>query len=141
MKLAYSLFLVAMLFQASQAFITFSTSEDNGDNESEGNQGNQEPAASNIEASASAGIDASGGVSKTFNISPGGFMKAVQGPGGALTFKFDIPGLKIQAPALRLPGVQLKAKIKQPTHGVFFRLLSMGLPRITFNADVSGGID
>jgi len=60
-----------------------------------------------------------------------------------LTFKFDVPGVQIKVPALRLPGVSLKATVKQNQMPLLFRLFpfNIGLPRIKFDTGFSAGIE
>jgi len=60
----------------------------------------------------------------------------IKPPGLAL--KFDVPGIKIQLPALRLPGVSLKAKINNPPKALRLFPINVKLPRIRLSTGIGG---
>lgn len=62
---------------------------------------------------------------------------SIKTPSTGLALKFDLPSIKFQMPALRLPGVSLKATIRNPP--MIFKLLPthFQLPRINFESGLS----
>lgn len=62
---------------------------------------------------------------------------AIHTPSAGFGIKFDLPSVKFQLPAFRLPGVSLKATIRNPP--MIFKLLptNFQLPRINFESGVS----
>lgn len=62
---------------------------------------------------------------------------AIHTPSSGFGIKFDLPSVKFQLPAFRLPGVSLKATIRNPP--MIFKLLptNFQLPRINFQSGVS----
>ena len=55
-----------------------------------------------------------------------------------LSLKFDLPSLRIQVPAVRLPGVSLKATIKKPGFGLRLFPLNIKLPRLNLATGIGG---
>lgn len=60
----------------------------------------------------------------------------VKAPG--LTFKFDVPGLKIQVPAVRLPGISIKTTLKKANLGLRLFPLNIKLPNIKLSSGIGG---
>jgi hypothetical protein len=55
-----------------------------------------------------------------------------------LSLKFDLPSLRIQVPAVKLPGVSLKATIKNPGLGLRLFPLNIKLPRLNLATALGG---
>lgn len=55
-----------------------------------------------------------------------------------LSLKFDLPSLKIQVPAVKLPGISLKATIKKPGLGLRLFPLNIKLPRLNLATGIGG---
>jgi hypothetical protein len=60
----------------------------------------------------------------------------IRAPG--LTFKFDVPGIKIKVPAIHLPGVSIKTSLKKAPFALRLFPLNVKLPRLKLETGLGG---